>query len=49
MKRLMFLAVMLISLAVIMPSHALAGKKRDARVAYVLKNLSVRLLGNHLP
>lgn len=42
MKRFMFLAVMLISLAVIMPSPALAGKKRDARVAYVLKNLRLK-------
>lgn len=38
----MFLAVMLISLAVLMPSTAQAGKKRDARVAYVLKNLRLK-------
>ena len=42
MKRFMFLAVMLIGLAVIMPSTAQAGKKRDARVAYVLKNLRLK-------
>lgn len=38
----MFLAVMLVSLTVIMPSPAHAGKKRDARVAYVLKNLRLK-------
>lgn len=38
----MFLAVMLISLAVLMPTTAQAGKKRDARVAYVLKNLRLK-------
>lgn len=42
MKRLMFIAVTLISLAVIMPTTALAGQKRDARVAYVLKNLRLK-------
>ena len=42
MKRFMFLAVVLISLTVIMPSSAFAGKKRDARVAYVLKNLRLK-------
>ena len=38
----MFLAVMLLGLTVIMPSTAQAGKKRDARVAYVLKNLRLK-------
>lgn len=38
----MFIAVMLVSLAVVMPSSAFAGKKRDARVAYVLKNLRLK-------
>jgi len=38
----MFLAVMLVSLAVMIPSTAHAGKKRDARVAYVLKNLRLK-------
>lgn len=38
----MFLAVMLVSLTAIMPSPAHAGKKRDARVAYVLKNLRLK-------
>ena len=33
---------MLVSLTVIMPSTAQAGKKRDARVAYVLKNLRLK-------
>ena len=33
---------MLIGLTVIMPSTAHAGKKRDARVAYVLKNLRLK-------
>lgn len=33
---------MLISLAVVMPSVAQAGKKRDARVAYILKNLRLK-------
>ena len=42
MKRFMFIAVMLVSLAVVMPSSAFAGKKRDARVAYVLKNLRLK-------
>ena len=42
MKRFMFLAVMLLGLTVIMPSTAQAGKKRDARVAYVLKNLRLK-------
>ena len=38
----MLISVMLISLAVAMPSIAHAGKKRDARVAYVLKNLRLK-------
>ena len=38
MKHFMLISVMLISMAVAMPSTAHAGKKRDARVAYVLKN-----------
>ena len=38
----MLIAAMLISLAVVMPSSALAGSKRDARVAYVLKNLKLK-------
>ncbi|MBR6140298.1 MAG: hypothetical protein IKQ37_00830 [Bacteroidaceae bacterium] len=42
MKRFMFIAVMLVSLAVVMPTSAFAGKKRDARVAYVLKNLRLK-------
>lgn len=33
---------MLISLTVVMPSSAHAGSKRDARVAYVLKNLKLK-------
>ena len=33
---------MLVSLAVVMPTSAFAGKKRDARVAYVLKNLRLK-------
>jgi len=42
MKRFIFIAVMLIGLTAIMPSTAHAGKKRDARVAYVLKNLRLK-------
>ena len=42
MKHFMLLAVMLIGLAVAMPLSALAGSKRDARVAYVLKNLKLK-------
>jgi len=38
----MLISVMLISMAVAMPSTAHAGKKRDARVAYVLKNLRLK-------
>jgi len=42
MKHLTLIAAILISLAVTMPSSALAGSKRDARVAYVLKNLKLK-------
>ena len=38
----MFIAAMFVSLAVVMPSSAIAGEKRDARVAYVLKNLKLK-------
>lgn len=38
----MFIAALFISMAVIMPSSAFAGSKRDARVAYVLKNLKLK-------
>lgn len=42
MKHFMLIAAMFLSLAVIMPTSAQAGKKRDARVAYVLKNLKLK-------
>lgn len=42
MKHFMLLAAMFLCLAVIMPTSAHAGKKRDARVAYVLKNLRLK-------
>ena len=42
MKRFMFIAALFISMAVIMPSSAFAGSKRNARVAYVLKNLKLK-------
>lgn len=42
MKHLMLILAMFISLAVAMPSSVHAGKKRDARVAYVLKNLRLK-------
>ena len=42
MKHFMLLAAMSLCLAVIMPTSAQAGKKRDARVAYVLKNLRLK-------
>lgn len=42
MKHLMLIAAMLISLSAAMPTTAQAGKKRDARVAYVLKNLRLK-------
>lgn len=38
----MLIAALFVSMAVIMPSAAHAGKKRDARVAYVLKNLRLK-------
>lgn len=42
MKRILFFAVMLLSLTLVAPSAAQAGAKRDARVAYVLKNLRLK-------
>ena len=42
MKHLMLIAAMFFSLAIVMPSSALAGSKRDARVAYVMKNLKLK-------
>ena len=42
MKHFMLIAAMFLSLAVAMPTSAFAGKKRDARVAYVLKNLRLK-------
>ena len=42
MKHFILIAAMLFSLALAMPSSALAGSKRDARVAYVLKNLKLK-------
>ena len=38
----MLIAAMFFSLALAMPSSALAGSKRDARVAYVMKNLKLK-------
>jgi len=38
----MLIAALFIGLAVTMPSSALAGKKRDARIAYVLRNLRLK-------
>ena len=38
----MHIAVMFLSLTVISPSLAQAGKKRDTRIAYVLKNLRLK-------
>ena len=38
----MLFAVMLLSLTVVKPTSAFAGSKRDARVAYVLKNLKLK-------
>lgn len=38
----MLTMVMFLSLTVAMPSSAQAGSKRDARVAYVLKNLKLK-------
>lgn len=42
MKHFMHIAVMFLSLTVISPSLAQAGKKRDTRIAYVLKNLRLK-------
>ncbi len=42
MKRILFFAVMLLSLTFVAPSAVQAGAKRDARVAYVLKNLRLK-------
>ena len=42
MKQFTLIAAMLISLAVAMPASTLAGNKRDARVAYVMKNLKLK-------
>lgn len=42
MKHFMLLAAMFISMAFAVPSPAQAGAKRDARVAYVLKNLRLK-------
>lgn len=42
MKHFMLIAAMLISLSAAMPTTAQAGKKRDARIAYVLKNLRLK-------
>lgn len=42
MKHFMLLAAMVLCLAVTMPISAQAGKKRDARIAYVLKNLRLK-------
>ena len=38
----MLIAVMFLSLTVVIPTSAQAGKKRDARVAYVLRNLRLK-------
>ena len=38
----MLTLAMLLSMTIVMPSSAFAGKKRDARVAYVLKNLRLK-------
>ena len=42
MKHFMLLAAIFISMTFIAPSTAQAGAKRDARVAYVLKNLRLK-------
>lgn len=42
MKHFMLIAAMFLCLAVTLPTSAQAGKKRDARVAYVLKNLRLK-------
>ncbi len=42
MKQFTLIVAMLVSLAVAMPAPTLAGSKRDARVAYVMKNLKLK-------
>lgn len=42
MKHLMLIAAMSLAMAVALPTQSLAGKKRDARVAYVLKNMRLK-------
>ena len=42
MKRILLFTVMLLSLTFVAPSAAQAGAKRDARVAYILKNLRLK-------
>lgn len=42
MKHFTYIAAMLVCLAVGMPTTAQAGPKRDARVAYVLRNLRLK-------
>ena len=42
MKHFMLFAALSLCLAVMIPTTAQAGKKRDARVAYVLKNLRLK-------
>ena len=42
MKRILLFTVMLLSLTFVAPSAVQAGAKRDARVAYVLKNLRLK-------
>lgn len=42
MKHFTYIAAMLVCLAVGMPTTAQAGAKRDARVAYVLRNLRLK-------
>ena len=42
MTHCMLIASMFVCLAVTLPTSAQAGKKRDARVAYVLKNLRLK-------
>ena len=38
----MLIAALFVSMAVTMPTSAQAGKKRDARIAYVLRNLRLK-------
>lgn len=42
MKHFMLIAALFVSMAVTMPTSAQAGKKRDARIAYVLRNLRLK-------